>query len=296
MEIAVNETIVCVCAIVGVDNVVVGELTSGCHIGQRSADVCQRASDNLPEAINVLVVQIAGIRLQDVVNIFFTNFGKSVNDNGGRATEDIPCMVANRVGDVPVLVVTVTVFLGNEVESVLLASSGKLVHNHNLKGFVDQAFDAPLTEDGDDTLLELIPCSQGADLVELQELQSIVRMAVDHIKDINARDIIRAVYWKGESITDYAERNGISRQTANEWLQNGYTILRQNKRIISLAIAYGYDTDYYRYKGLSAFRSDGTSAVEDAVILQDARKRQREALYRQLGGLVEIYTDRLIDK
>ena len=43
--------------------------------------------------------------------------------------------------------------------------------------------DAPLTEDGDDTLLELIPCSQGADLVELQKLQSIVRMAVDHIKD-----------------------------------------------------------------------------------------------------------------
>ena len=44
-------------------------------------------------------------------------------------------------------------------------------------------FDAPLGEDGDDTLLDLIPCSQGADLVELQELQSIVRTAVDNIKD-----------------------------------------------------------------------------------------------------------------
>ena len=156
--------------------------------------------------------------------------------------------------------------------------------------------DAPLGEDGDDTLLDLIPCSQGADLVELQELQSIVRTAVDNIKDTNIRDIIQAVYWKGESITDYAASQGISRNTANEWLQKGYAILRRNWNIVSLALAKGYDTNYYRYKGLSAFRSDGTSAVEDAVILQDAKKRQREALYRQLGDLVEIYTDRLIDK
>lgn len=157
-------------------------------------------------------------------------------------------------------------------------------------------FDAPLGEDGDDTLLDLIPCSQGADLVELQELQSIVRTAVDNIKDTNIRDIIQAVYWKGESIADYAASQGISRNTANEWLQKGYAILRRDWNIVSLALAQGYDTDYYRYKGLSAFRSDGTSAVEDAIILQDAKKRQREALYRQLGDLVEIYTDWLIDK
>lgn len=156
--------------------------------------------------------------------------------------------------------------------------------------------DAPLGEDEEDTLHDLVPCPQGIDSVELQELQSIVRDAVDRIKDINTQDIIRAVYWKGETITDYAAAQGISRNTANEWLQKGYAILRRNWNIVSLALAQGYDTDYYRYKGLSAFRSDGTSAVEDAIILQEARKRQREALYRQLGDLVEIYSGRLIDK
>ncbi len=158
------------------------------------------------------------------------------------------------------------------------------------------SLDEPLGEDGEDTLLDLIPCPQGVDYVELHELQSIVQVAVDRIRDTDARDIIRAVYWKGETITDYAAAQGVSRNTANEWLQKGYAILRRDWNIVGLALAQGYDTDYYRYKGLSAFRSDGTSAVEDAIILQDVRKRQREALYRQLGGLVEIYTDRLIDK
>ena len=156
--------------------------------------------------------------------------------------------------------------------------------------------DAPLGEDGEDTLLDLVPSPQDIDYVELHELQSIVRAAVEHIEDTKVQDIIWAVYWKDESITNYAAAQGISRNTANEWLQKGYAILRKDWNIVSLALAQGYDTDYYRYKGLSAFRSDGTSAVEDAIILQDTRKRKREALYRQLGGLVEIYTDKLIDK
>lgn len=156
--------------------------------------------------------------------------------------------------------------------------------------------DAPLGEDGDDTLLDLVPCPQDADWVELQELQLIVRAAVDRIKDPNTQAIIRAVYWKNESITDYAASQGISRNTANEWLQKGYAILRKDWNIVSLALSQGYDTDYYRYKGLSAFRYDGTSAVEDAIILQDAKKRQRAALYRQLGDLIEISTDRMKDR
>lgn len=159
--------------------------------------------------------------------------------------------------------------------------------------FQSLSLDAPLGEEEDDTLLDLIPREEGADLLELRDLQSIVRKAVDCIKDPNIQGIIRAVYWKGQSVTDYALEHGISRSTANEWLQKGYALLRNDWRIVSLALAQGYDTNYSRYKGLSAFRSDGTSSVEDAVIGQDIRKRQREALYRHLGNLVEVYTDRL---
>ena len=147
--------------------------------------------------------------------------------------------------------------------------------------------DAPMGDDGDDTLLDLIatPCEDFP--VELEELCQIIRAAVGRIRDRKAREVIQAVYWDGVSLVDYARSEEISPHGAGERLQRGYAILRKDPKIIGLALAEGYDTGYFRYKGLGAYRGTGTSAVEDIVIRQEQVERQQSALYQRLGDAAE---------
>lgn len=148
------------------------------------------------------------------------------------------------------------------------------------------SLDAPIGDDGADTLIDFISSPQGADMVELENLQTIVRDAVAHIREDHIRDAIQAIYWKEESASEYAVRNGISDKAVYERLQNGYAILRRNKKIVSLALAQGYDIDYLKHKTLSAFRTSGISSVEGTVIYQEKMKRRREGLYKHLGNLL----------
>ena len=145
--------------------------------------------------------------------------------------------------------------------------------------------DAPVGEDGDDTLLDLIPAPWEDYPVELEELRHIVRVAVSRIKDRNAREAIQAVYRDGVTLADYARSQGISAHGAGERLQRGYAILRKDPSIISLALAEGYDTQYVRYKGLGAYQ--GISTVEAAVIRQERTERKRLELYQRLGSAAE---------
>ena len=148
------------------------------------------------------------------------------------------------------------------------------------------SLDAPIGEDGADTLLDFISCPQGEDAVELENLQMIVRESVSRIREDSIRDTIESVYWKGESITDFAARHSISKQAASERMQKGYAILRRDRKIVRLALAQGWAIDCYKHKGLSAFRADGISSVEGNVIYQDKMKRRREGLYKHLGNLM----------
>lgn len=159
-----------------------------------------------------------------------------------------------------------------------------------LRGKRDALFDAcpldaPVGEDGDDTLLDLIPAPWEGYPIELKELRSIVRAAVSRIRDRKAREAIQAVYRDGSTLADYACSEGISAHGAGERLQRGYAILRKDPSIIGLALAEGYDTQYVRYKGLGAYR--GTSTVEAAVIRWERTERERAGLYQQLGSAAE---------
>lgn len=161
-----------------------------------------------------------------------------------------------------------------------------------LRGKRDAIFDAhpldaPMGDDRDDTLLDLIPAPQEEYPIELEELRQIIRAAVGRIRDRKAREVIQAVYWDRVSLVDYAHSEGISPHGAGERLQRGYAILRKDPRIVGLALAEGYDVGYTRYKGLGAYRGSGASTVEDAVIWQDQVERQQLALYRQLGDAAE---------
>ena len=153
--------------------------------------------------------------------------------------------------------------------------------------FDARPLDAPMGDDGDDTLLDLTPAPQEEYPIELEELRQIIRAAVGRIRDRKAREAIQAVYWGGVSLVDYARSEGISPHGAGERLQRGYASLRKDPRIIGLALAKGYDTGYFRYKGLGAYRGTGASTVENTVIRQEQMERQQSALYRRLGDVAE---------
>ena len=162
-----------------------------------------------------------------------------------------------------------------------------------LRGKRDALFDAcpldaPLGDDGGDTLLDMIAAPPEEDLLELKDLQRIVREAVARIQDKKTREAIEAIYWEGIPWEDYAKREGITHAGAGVRLQHGYALLRRDPAIVSLALAEGYGADYFRYKGLAAFRASGSSAVEEAVVHQEYVEERQTALYRQLGGLVGV--------
>lgn len=151
------------------------------------------------------------------------------------------------------------------------------------------SLDAPLGDDGDDTLLDMIPTPEEEDFVELKDLQRIVRAAVGRIQNRKAREAIEAIYLKGIPWGSYAQREGISHEGIGERLQRGYAIMRRDPAIISLALTEGYGTDYFRYTGMGPYRNSGMSPVERAVIHDENVEHRQAALYRHLGRLIGIY-------
>lgn len=74
--------------------------------------------------------------------------------------------------------------------------------------FDARPLDAPMGDDGDDTLLDLIPAPWEEYPVELEELRNIVRAAVSRIGNKKAREAIQAVYRDGITISKYARKGG----------------------------------------------------------------------------------------
>lgn len=150
------------------------------------------------------------------------------------------------------------------------------------------SLDSPLGDDGDDTLYRLIPGCCDENIVEREDLCTIVREAVTRMENCEAREAINAVYFNGMTSVDYASSAGISKQAAHARLQKGYDILRKDKKIINLAVAEGYAICRHRSNDHITFRGKAESPVEAAVIHKDDMERQQKALYKYLGTLADI--------
>lgn len=151
------------------------------------------------------------------------------------------------------------------------------------------SLDCPLGDDGEDTLYKLIPAESEDCSVELGNLVTIVRTAVAQMKNGEAREAIRSVYFDGMRVVDYAASEGISRQAAHGRLQKGYDILRKDKAIINLAIAEGYSICRHSSNDLYSFRGKAESSVEAAVIRKDEAEQRQKALRKHLGNLIDIH-------
>lgn len=156
------------------------------------------------------------------------------------------------------------------------------------------SLDAPLADSeaftlqdtlADDTLPGM------TDQLELEDLQRDVRQAVDKLPE-RMKDVTASYYLQGEPTPAIAERLGTTRQNTNQIRQEA---LRRLRRDPELAI---YEQlNFYRQKGTKAYRSSGSSVVEDLVLQleqmreqrrrweEELRKRYREEMIAHAWGL-----------
>ena len=153
------------------------------------------------------------------------------------------------------------------------------------------SLDAPISENEDFTMLDVLAAPEPGDWLETEELCKIVRSAVAVLPD-SYREAIEAVYWKGMSARAAAEYLGVSKQNVYDRLDMGYSLLRLDKRVMALAIAYGiFDAiDAAPYK-----RTAETAAIQNIAAENNRTNirhlfevRECKALYDFLGSLATL--------
>lgn len=144
--------------------------------------------------------------------------------------------------------------------------------------------DAPISEEGDDTLLDLVEdpaAAEAFDAAEFISLQAIMREALS-LLPVDQAAVIRARYGIGRPSAmapRIARELGADTDTVRRLQRAGLLELRKNKRLMEQA------KDYlgicYRHVGVEAFRSTWTSSVELAAITHEYM-RDMEAFRQQL--------------
>lgn len=137
-----------------------------------------------------------------------------------------------------------------------------------------QSLEQPLTEDKDGEQLlvgDVIPDERAATAYEqigrLDEY-NVLYAAVDELPP-DLRDVIREHYFEQMTYQQIGERHGYSGQNARAMHDRAIRELRKGKRGAKLRSVYGADYGLHstaKHKGLAAFRTSGTSEVEDYVL------------------------------
>ena len=140
------------------------------------------------------------------------------------------------------------------------------------------SFDAPHGEDGDTTLLDILPDPTAGESYEMVLLRSVVKVILDEAdrlpNPVQTRIVRECLYW-GRSLKQLGDELGVSRQAL--FILRGKAVRYLRKRPTVQAIGREYfraenaakreaAISPYRAKGLSSFKSDFTSVVESIVI------------------------------
>jgi RNA polymerase sigma factor (sigma-70 family) len=145
------------------------------------------------------------------------------------------------------------------------------------------SLDAPIDDDGDTALLDLLPATPDEYSIDQDDFTRIMREAVAKIQPKKVRKTVEAIYWEGQSVADLAASEGVATQAIYNRLQYAYEILRRNPSIVSLAIAAGYSS------GTCGTGNLGISP-EVAAIREEDAERRKKGLYHLLGDLVSLYS------
>lgn len=130
------------------------------------------------------------------------------------------------------------------------------------------SLDAPIGGDTEDLIFgDTLPdesaslaFEQTEDALDNQLLHNALDAALDRLPE-GMKQTIRLHDLDGLTLQETADRQGVHRNTAQQWRRTGFNRLRRHPSLRAW-----YTPDYHRHKGLAAFRTTWSSVVEDEVI------------------------------
>lgn len=139
------------------------------------------------------------------------------------------------------------------------------------------SLDAPLSEDGDGTLQDMVADDSLVPVEEQAVMEDTRRRVQEALSRLPERDaeLLHRVHWHGQSLRRAARAMGLDYGLAYRRHRRAMATLGKDIRLIRLV---DEQTDFYRHKGVTAFNSSFSSTVEDAVT------RREEVLKRLSGG------------
>lgn len=157
-------------------------------------------------------------------------------------------------------------YMVNAIRSMLGILTSKRMIEHEAQ---PASFDTPTNDDENSSLYDLIADTSAESPEEsacrADEIEA-VRAAVNDLEE-DARTLIRRVYFDGEIWPQEISKR--------RRLKAALRALSRNKRLINLL-----DDVFslaYRHKGITAFNSSWSSAVEDAVLFMEKRRTAPQA-------------------
>lgn len=157
------------------------------------------------------------------------------------------------------------------------------------KAVATTSLDAPLNDETEDTLEDLLADDSlppMTEAVEREELCRDVREAVDRL-DERQSATVRGHWLEGQTLEQIARSLGISTEGARQLEQRAFERLRRDRVLRTLYKPPERRAPQEPGTGLHAFMNTGSSAVERAALQREKRARRRQ----YLKHLKEFYSD-----
>ena len=145
----------------------------------------------------------------------------------------------------------------------------------------------PVGEDGDSTMIDLLPdedAPDALDVAEFNDLQRQVRAAVARLKDDQQREVVERTRLNGEPQRAVARDLGVSVAYVHSIWTAARKNLARDRHLRTLADS----TPYYVHVGVNRFNSTWTSATELAALWridheggEPSGKREKPASFHQ---------------
>lgn len=165
-------------------------------------------------------------------------------------------------------------YLGNTLKNAFREAVGIRSSKRDALEF-SISLDAPVLDDGDTALLDLIDSRpyDGDDMVKVEDSVYLweLRAALDEaLSFLNPKesDALRKYYFYGINYADQAELCGVSRQYLTELADSAMEKLRNNRRIMKNLAGFmpDYEYDPYKFTGYSSWSNSALSAPERYIM------------------------------
>ena len=140
------------------------------------------------------------------------------------------------------------------------------------------SLDVPVSEDGDETLLDFIPDSRDPftgveERIYQEQLHKALEAALSVIPTAEA-DCIRAEFFEGRQQAEIAARMGLSQQRTSQLRNGGLRHIRNSSAKANLERFLDSETPFFKKVGVATFNTTHTSAVEAVMLYRERRRAE----------------------